>query len=166
MRSFSYLLGNQQGHPSPPLHDLLSKTFLSFPAPLFIIWPHCDGWNIDRRGQLRKSLHLSSQRLLGGQACHFPEKHFIYQILIRLECPSPWEVDELWLLLKKKKKSTVTEYWESLGIWPELSHEGTEVDILGSWESAGLSCSFSDSHNHYCLPAPESFILPKRNPTH
>lgn len=104
MRSFSYLLGNQQGHPSPPLHNLLSKTFLSFPAPLFIIWPHCDGWNIDRRGQLRKSLHLSSQRLLGGQACHFPEKHFIYQILIRLECPSPWEVDELWLLLKKKKK--------------------------------------------------------------
>ena len=88
---------------SPPLHNLLSKTFLSFPAPLFIIWPRCDGWNIDHRGQLRKSLHLSSQRLLGGQACHFPEKHFIYQILIRLECPSPWEVDELWLLFKKKK---------------------------------------------------------------
>lgn len=100
MQSFPYLLGNQQGHPF--LHNLLSKAFLSSPAPLFVIWPRRDGWNIDHRGQLRKSLHLSSQRLLGGQACHFPEKHFIYQILIRLECPSPWEVDELWLLLKKK----------------------------------------------------------------
>ena len=33
------------------------------------------------------------------------------------------------VIKKKKKKSTVIEYWDSLGIWPELSHQGTEVDI-------------------------------------
>ena len=103
MRSFPYFLGNQQGQLSPLSLNLLLKAFLSSPSPLFIVCPRRDCWNVDHRGQLRKSLNLASQRLLGGHACHFPEKHFIYQILIRLECPSSWEVDELRLLFKKIK---------------------------------------------------------------
>lgn len=115
MWSFPYFLGNQQGHLSPLSLNLLLKAFLSSPSPLFIVWPHRDCWNVDHRGQLRKSLNLESQRLLGGHACHFPEKHFVYQILIRLECPSSWEVDELWLLFKKNQVCQSTGEAHRLG---------------------------------------------------
>lgn len=87
MQAVPYILGNQPG--IFPL-SLPLKVFLFPSCPLFLVCPCYDCWNMEHRGQLRKSLKLWSQRLLGGHACHFPEKRFIYQILIRFEWTSPW----------------------------------------------------------------------------